>query len=104
MANNTTLIIKNSALFTIAPLLPKVINVLLMPILTRYLTEVDFGISGTISAYTQAIGAFSVLGLGVVLLNSFYKTPLEYKELWRQIYGFLNLWMIMAILESLLPM
>lgn len=93
MANNTTLILKNSALFTIAPLLPKVINVFLMPIMTRYLTDVDFGISGTISAYTQAIGAFSVLGLGVVLLNSFFRTPLEYKDLWRQIYGFLNIWM-----------
>lgn len=94
MPNNTTLIIKNSAFFTIAPLLPKVINVLLMPIMTRYLTATDFGISGTISAYTQAIGAFSILGLGVVLLNSFYKTPLEYKKLWKQIYGFLNIWMI----------
>ena len=103
MANNTTLILKNSALFTIAPLLPKVINVLLMPIMTRYLTDVDFGIAGTISAYTQAIGAFSVLGLGVVLLNSFYKTPLEYKDLWRQIYGFLNIWMIIyAIVQTIL--
>lgn len=103
MANNTTLILKNSALFTIAPLLPKVINVLLMPIMTRYLTDVDFGIAGTISAYTQAIGAFSVLGLGVVLLNSFYKTPFEYKDLWRQIYGFLNIWMIIyAIVQAIL--
>lgn len=103
MANNTTLILKNSVLFTIAPILPKVINVLLMPIMTRYLTDVDFGISGTISAYTQALGAFSVLGLGVVLLNSFYKTPLEYKSLWKQIYGFLNLWMIVyAIVQAIL--
>ena len=103
MANNTTTIIKNSALFTIAPLLPKVINVFLMPIMTRYLTAVDFGISGTISAYTQAISAFSVLGLGVVLLNSFYKTPLEYKNLWKQIYGFLNIWMIVyAICQAVL--
>lgn len=109
MANNTTIILKNSALFTIAPLLPKVINVLLMPIMTKYLTDVDFGISGTISAYTQAIGAFAVLGLGVVLLNSFYKTPLEYKNLWRQIYGFLNIWMIIfaigqaALLYFIIP-
>lgn len=103
MANNSTVILKNSFLFTVAPLLPKVINVLLMPIMTRYLTDVDFGIAGTISAYTQAIGAFSMLGLGVVLLNSFYKTPLEYKILWRQIYGFLNVWMIIyAIAQAVL--
>ena len=94
MVNNSRVILKNSILFTIAPLFPKVISVLLMPIMTCYLTDVDFGIAGTISAYSQAIGAFSILGLGVALLNSFYRTPLEYKELWRQIYGFLNIWMI----------
>ena len=96
-------ILKNSVLFTIAPILPKVINVLLLPIMTKYLTDVDFGISGTISAYSQAIGAFAMLGLGVVLANSFFKTPLEYKETWRQIYGFLNLWMIVyAIVQAVL--
>ena len=82
MANDTKTIVKNSILFTIAPFLPKVINVFLMPIMTMYLTDVDFGISGTISAYSQAIGAFATLGLGVVLMNSFYKNPLEYKRLW----------------------
>ena len=103
MSSSGTIIVKNSVLFTIAPLLPRVINVLLMPIMTRYLTDVDFGIAGTISAYTQAIGAFSILGLGVVLLNSFYKTPLEYKGLWRQIYGFLNIWMVVyALIQAVL--
>lgn len=103
MASNTKLIVKNSVLFTIAPLLPKVINILLLPIMTLYLTDVDFGIAGTISAYTQALGAFSVLGLGVVLLNSFYQIPLEYKSLWKQIYGFLNIWMVVyAVVQAIL--
>lgn len=96
-------IIKNSALFTLAPFLPRIINVFLLPIMTKYLTDVDFGISGTISSYTQAIGAFSTLGFTVVLMNSFYKIPLEYKKLWRQIYGFLKLWMIIyALIQAIL--
>lgn len=103
MSEGSRTILKNSALFTIAPFFPKVINVLLLPIMTRYLTDVDFGISGTISAYTQAISAFAILGMDVVLLNSFFKTPLEYKDLWRKIYGFLNEWMIaFAIIQALL--
>lgn len=103
MASNATTIVKNSFLFTLAPLLPKVINVFLMPIMTRYLTDVDFGISGTISAYSQAIGAFAVLGMGVVLQASFYKNPENYKDLWRKIYGFLNVWMIIyAIIQGIL--
>ena len=103
MENKASVILKNSILFTIAPVLPKIINVFLLPIMTRYLTDVDFGIAGTISAYSQAIGAFATLGLGVVLANSFFKTPLEYKDTWRQLYGFLNIWMIVyAIIQAVL--
>lgn len=96
-------LVKNGVLFSIAPFLPKVINIILLPIMTKYLTDMDFGISGTISAYTQAIGAFSTLGLGVVLMNAFYKSPKDYKVIWRQIYGFLILWMIVfALIQAVL--
>lgn len=75
----------------------------LLPIMTKYLTEVDFGISGTISAYTEAISAFATLGLGIVLMNSFFKNPEKYKEEWRQIYGFLKIWMwFFALIQATL--
>lgn len=103
LSGNKGTIIKNGVLFTVAPFLPKIINVVLLPIMTMYLTDVDFGISGTISAYTQSIGAFVTLGLTVVLQNTFFKTPLEYKDIWRQIYGFLKLWMIIyAIAQAII--
>lgn len=103
LQSNRDTIIKNGVLFTIAPFLPKIINIFLLPIMTQYLTDVDFGISGTISAYTGAIGAFANLGLQVVLQNSFFKTPLEYKDTWRQIYGFLKLWMIVyALIQAII--
>jgi O-antigen/teichoic acid export membrane protein len=97
------LLIKNSLLLSIAPFLPKVISIILLPIMTKYLTDVDFGISATISAYSQSIGAFSMLGMTIVLQNSFYKEPNLYLLFWRQVYGFLKLWMIVfAVLQSLL--
>ena len=100
---NKRLLLKNTLLLSIAPFLPKVINVILLPIITRYLTDVDFGISATISAYSQSIGAFSTLGLTVVLLNSFFKHPNHYKTVWRQVYGFLKIWMIVyAALQAIL--
>lgn len=103
MVKNINLIVKNGILFTIAPFLPKIINVFLLPIMTKYLTDVDFGIFGTINAYTQSIGAFSALGLTIVLMNSFYKYPTDYKLVWRQIYAFLKLWMIVfALIQSTL--
>lgn len=98
---NKAIIIKNGTLFTIAPFLPKIVNVFLLPIMTKYLTDVDFGIAGTISAYTQSIGAFATLGLTVVMQNSFFKTPLSYKDTWRQLYGFLKIWMIIYALIQL---
>ena len=98
ISGNKANILKNGVLFTAAPFLPKIINVFLLPIMTMYLTDVDFGIAGTISAYTQSIGAFATLGLQVVLMNSFFKTPLEYKDTCRQIYGFLKFWMVIYAL------
>lgn len=94
MNNDRSLLVKNTFLFSLAPFLPKVVNIVLLPIMTKYLTDVDYGISATITAYSSAIGAFSTLGLTVVLMNSFYKNPENYVSIWRQIYGFLSLWMI----------
>ena len=103
LSGNKATLVKNSLLFTTAPFLPKIINVFLLPIMTLYLTDVDFGIAGTISAYTQSIGAFMTLGLTVVLQISFFKTPLEYKDIWKQIYGFLMFWMVIyAIIQAII--
>jgi O-antigen/teichoic acid export membrane protein len=100
---NSKLLFKNSLLLGLAPFLPKVIGVFLLPIMTKYLTDVDFGISATIAAYSQAISAFSVLGMNVVLQNTFYKHPYYYKYVWRQVYGFLKIWMIVfAGIQSML--
>lgn len=96
-------LIKNSLFFTIAPFIPKVVSIVLLPIMTMYLTATDYGIAGTIAAYSQSIGALSTLGLTVVLMNSFYKDPDNYKDVWKRIYGFLNCWMIIyALLQSLI--
>lgn len=103
MNNEKKLFLKNSFLLTVAPFLPKLVNVFLLPIMTLYLTEVDFGIAGTISSYTSAISAFMTLGLTVVLQNTFFKISSDYKTIWRQIYGFLMIWMwVYAIIQSVL--
>lgn len=103
MNKDKRLLIKNGMLLTIAPFLPKVINILLLPIVTKYLTDVDFGIAATIAAYSQSIAAFSTLGLIVVIQNSFFKHPHHYKIVWRQVYGLLNIWMIIyAFLQAIL--
>ena len=96
-------ILSQSALYGLAPHVSKVVGILILPIITRYLTETDWGIASTIAAYTGAISIFSTLGMNIVLSTSFYRYKYQYKWLWRQVYGFLQFWMIIfVILQSLL--
>ena len=94
---------KGSAIYGLAPFLPKVLTVLLLPILTKYLTSIDYGVIGSITAITLAVQALQDLGLRVVLPAYFYKCKSQYKIIWKEIYGFLSLWMIIyALIQAIL--
>lgn len=96
-------LLSNTLLFGLAPYVPKVVSVLLLPIMTQYLTPTDYGIAGTIDGYVQAISAFSTLGFSSVLSILFFRAKFQYKIIWREIYGFLQYWMIIfAILQAIL--
>lgn len=96
-------LLTDSAIYGFAPYIPQVLSVILLPILTQYLTDVDYGIAGTIAAYTASMAALSTLGFNIVLQISFFKSPCQYKILWREIYGFLQLWMcVFAVLQVIL--
>ena len=62
-------LLKNTAYYGIVPAVPKVVSILLLPLLTMHLTSVDYGIAGTIVAYTTAIAAFSTLGCTAFILS-----------------------------------
>lgn len=84
----------HSAIYGIAPQIPKIATIFTLPIITQYLTEFDFGVYGLIVAIIGAISVFANLGLSVTMSNAFYKSPNFYKYGWRQVYGFLILWNI----------
>lgn len=93
----------HTAIYGLAPQMPKLAGFLALPIITKDLTALDYGVSGIITAYATAISAFSTLGLRLVLVNSYFKSPNHYKWLWRQIYGFLTVWnLFYAFILSLL--
>lgn len=94
---------KGSAIYGIAPFVPKILTVFLLPILTKYLTSTDYGIIGTITAIIFVVQALQDLGLNILLANYFYKCKYQYKIIWREIYGFLSIWMIFyAIIQAVL--
>jgi len=101
--NQAFTLIKNSAIYGLAPYIPTLASILILPLLTAHLTEQDYGIAGTISAYVMAIAALSNLGFNVILQTSFFHHSYHYKYLWRQIYGFLQFWMIIfALIQGVL--
>jgi len=94
---------KGSAIYGIAPFVPRVLSVFLLPILTKFLTSTDYGIFGTIASITFAVQALQDLGLRTLLPNYFYKCRSQYKIMWREVYGFLSFWMILfAIIQATL--
>lgn len=86
-------------MYGLAPQVSRVAGFFALPIITEYLTPLDYGAFGTISAYIGAFGALQYLGTNVVFSNAFFKSPGHYKWLWRQVHGFLCLW---ALLYGLL--
>lgn len=95
-------LLTNTFLFGLAPYVSKIISVFLLPVMTQYLTAADYGIAGTIDAYTQGLTALSTLGFTTVLSIIFFRSKFQYKILWREIYGFLQYWMVLfALLQGI---
>ena len=94
-------VLTNSAIYGVAPHVPKIVSVILLPIMTAHLTDVDYGIAGTIAAYTMALSALSTLGVSAYLQVNFFKAKYQYKVLWKEVYGFLQYWMVIfSIIQS----
>lgn len=85
-------IFSKSLIFAVAPQIPRAISVLLLPLLTKYLTPVDFGISATILVYSGLLSGLKDLGLNVVIVNAFYRNRNNWLFKWKIIYGYLLLW------------
>ena len=65
MASNNVL--KNTTIYAIGDIIPKIVNFIFFPILTNYLTPDDYGIIN----YVNSLNAF-VLILSVLCLNTYY--------------------------------
>lgn len=87
-------LLSNSLIYGLAPQVSKIAGIFALPVITKDLTATDFGIWGIVMAYIGSLQALNMLGMGVVLSNAFFKMPCQYKWLWRQIYGFLSIWII----------
>ena len=84
-------ILANSIWYGIIPKLTVVINLILLPVITPFLTPFDYGIIGIITAYSGLIGLIAILGLNIHLTNSFYVYGPNFRKVWGRILGLLLL-------------
>lgn len=84
----------NSLVYALGPQLPKIVSLLMLPIITPHLSARDYGVFGTLMAYAAAITALKDLGLTSVLSVSFYKYPNRYKFIWNKLFALSTVWSI----------
>ncbi len=79
-------ILINSVWFGVIPKISTIINVLLLPIITPYLSPFDYGVWGIISSYSSIVLAICTLGLHMHLTNGYYEYKNKFNIFWGHIF------------------
>ncbi len=85
-------LISHSLIYALAPQLPRIAGLFVLPVITKYLTAQDYGIYGIITSYVGIISAISDLGLVIILVNSFFQYPNKWPIIWKQVHFYLMCW------------
>jgi O-antigen/teichoic acid export membrane protein len=95
--------LSNTFIYAVGPQIPKVFNFLLLPLFTKYLTPVDYGVSGLVYSYTGLVSGLGDLGLHVRYANIFFKYPGQWREKWKHILGILFWWSLLySVLQAII--
>src|SRR4051794_5498947 len=95
----------NVVLYTMGEIVPRVLAFLLLPVLTKYLTTSDYGISSYINTVVTFLYVFTTLSVNTYALRMYYKVKshVEKKKLIGNIFLFLVGWgFVMLCVESML--
>lgn len=95
----------NVVLYTLGEMIPRVLSFLLLPVLTKYLTTSDYGISSYITTVVTFLFVLTTLSVNTYALRTYYKLKSEdeKKKLLGNLFLFLTAWgLVMLTLEALL--
>lgn len=90
------------------PQIPKIANLLVLPVITQFLSPTDYGIYGTLLAYTGLLAGLRMMGFDVLLINSFFKKS-AWKNYWKRYlgglyaYNFAFAWVYGFLLYTFMP-
>lgn len=90
--------LKNSVIYTLGDLLPKIISFFIIPLATTYMAKEEFGIYGYITSIVGFFSMMYVLGLDGALTRFYY----EYEKNKEQSKLVSTIWIFLIIYNSLL--
>lgn len=87
-----TKVIRNTAFYTIGSVLPKLLNFILLPILTLYLSPTDYGIISYTYSLVTFLYVIILLSLNTFLIRHYFdcKTEEERKKLFGNVFLFIT--------------
>ena len=85
-------ILKDTLVYTILPHFPKLLGILLLPWLMKYLSVEDFGYYGILLAYSAILSFMKDLGLYNAFFVSYFRYGKKYHIVWNKMFGLLSLW------------
>ena len=65
-------LLHQSSFYLVGQILQKAVSLLLLPVLTRYLTPADYGIMGTLAAYSGMLGVLLLFGIHAALTRHYF--------------------------------
>ena len=89
-----TNLIKNSTIYALGDILPRLLSFITFPILTNYLTPAEYGIINYVNTLNLFLIIVSVLCLNTYYLVYFYKQPNEEHQ--KQLLGNLSLFILIS--------
>ena len=100
---STRKIVANTIYFGLIPKLTLLVNVIILPLITPFLTPFDYGVQGVLISYTSLIAMMAPLGMHVHLTNSYFEYPRSYQLIWGRVLGcFLVSGLIFGLINSLI--
>lgn len=97
-------IINHSLVYAILPKLPILAGFIMLPWITPFLENIDYGIYGIVLSITTGATVIKTLGLDVILMNTYihlYESQ-KFKPFWNEVQGFIAIWsVILSVIVAL---
>ncbi|MCQ2058841.1 MAG: oligosaccharide flippase family protein [Bacteroidaceae bacterium] len=94
MSGSDNLLFKNSLIYAMGDIIPKVLNLITFPILTQHLASSEFGVVNYVNSVELFLSIITLLGLNTYYLVHYYKVTDERQK--RDLLGNLSIFLLIV--------